>query len=34
MNNGKIVESGAVKDVFSNPQHVYTKKLLRSYMHC
>jgi len=25
---GKIVESGPVEDVFSNPQHSYTKTLI------
>jgi ABC-type glutathione transport system ATPase component len=28
MFDGKIVESGAAQDVFQNPQHEYTKKLL------
>lgn len=28
MNSGKIVEQGSAKDVFYNPQHPYTKKLL------
>jgi peptide/nickel transport system ATP-binding protein len=28
MNNGKIVESGSVKDVFSSPKHPYTQGLL------
>ena len=30
MNEGEIVEQNAVKDVFDNPQHEYTKKLLAS----
>jgi len=30
MKEGKIVEQGAVRDVMSNPQHAYTKKLLKS----
>ncbi|MGD1913277.1 MAG: dipeptide ABC transporter ATP-binding protein [Rivularia sp. (in: cyanobacteria)] len=28
MNGGKIVELGATKEIFSNPQHAYTKTLL------
>jgi peptide/nickel transport system ATP-binding protein len=28
MQNGKIVEQGGVSDVFSNPQHAYTRALL------
>lgn len=28
MLDGKIVESGAARDIFQNPQHEYTKKLL------
>jgi peptide/nickel transport system ATP-binding protein len=28
MNGGKIVEIGAAKEVFDNPQHPYTQKLL------
>lgn len=28
MNNGKIVESGRTAEIFSNPQHEYTKHLL------
>ncbi len=28
MQSGKIVEAGAVEDVFSNPQHAYTQHLL------
>ncbi len=30
MTKGKIVESGPVEDIFTNPQHDYTKKLLAS----
>jgi ABC-type glutathione transport system ATPase component len=29
MNQGEIVEAGPVQDVFSNPSHPYTRKLLR-----
>jgi len=28
MTKGKIVETGPTKDIFANPQHAYTKKLL------
>jgi len=28
MLQGKVVEEGLAADVFSNPQHVYTKELL------
>ena len=28
MQHGKIVEQGAIKDIFTNPQHEYTKELL------
>ncbi len=30
MKNGKIVEVGGVRDIFSNPNHGYTKSLLRA----
>ena len=30
MNDGKIVESGNVSDIFDHPQHEYTKTLLGS----
>jgi microcin C transport system ATP-binding protein len=30
MTKGKIVETGTVEDVFSNPQHEYTRHLLAS----
>jgi microcin C transport system ATP-binding protein len=30
MTKGRIVESGPVEDIFTNPQHDYTKKLLAS----
>ena len=30
MQNGNIVESGPAKEVFSNPQEVYTDKLLNA----
>ncbi|MGO7704707.1 microcin ABC transporter ATP-binding protein, partial [Rhizobium ruizarguesonis] len=30
MTKGKIVETGAVEDVFANPKHDYTRHLLAS----
>lgn len=30
MKNGEIVESGYPEDIYSNPQHLYTKKLIQS----
>jgi len=30
MNRGRIVESGPCEQVFANPQHQYTKSLLRA----
>ncbi len=30
MHKGRIVEEGTVEDIFENPQHIYTKKLLSS----
>jgi peptide/nickel transport system ATP-binding protein len=30
MNSGKVVEIGATEDVFTNPQHPYTQKLLQA----
>ena len=30
MKDGKIVESGRVNEIFANPQHPYTIKLLNS----
>ena len=30
MYNGEIVEEGLVEDVYNNPQHEYTKKLLEA----
>jgi peptide/nickel transport system ATP-binding protein len=30
MYKGKIVEEGLVEDVYNNPQHEYTKKLLEA----
>ena len=32
MQQGRIVETGDVVDVFQSPQHDYTKKLLRSIL--
>jgi peptide/nickel transport system ATP-binding protein len=33
MYDGKIVETGAVKPIFSNPQHEYTRSLLQAALH-
>ena len=30
MEHGSVVESGTVKDIFTNPQHVTTKKFVNS----
>jgi peptide/nickel transport system ATP-binding protein len=30
MNSGKIVEIGITHDIFTNPQHPYTKTLLNA----
>ena len=30
MLDGKIIEMGAIKDIYTNPQHNYTKELLKS----
>lgn len=30
MHNGKIIEMGSVRQIYTNPKHDYTKKLLRS----
>jgi ABC-type oligopeptide transport system ATPase subunit len=30
MNAGKIIELGATEDIFNNPTHKYTKKLIRA----
>ena len=32
MHEGEIVETGMVEEVFGNPQHEYTKKLLSARM--
>ncbi|MGB0718740.1 MAG: hypothetical protein ACPGO7_05350 [Alphaproteobacteria bacterium] len=32
MENGHVVESGDVRQVFSQPQHHYTKKLLSAFL--
>ncbi|WP_412549790.1 hypothetical protein [Sinorhizobium meliloti] len=28
MNGGKVVESGKAEDVFTNPSHAYTRRLM------
>jgi len=33
MYQGRLVESGAVKDIFSQPRHSYTRSLLQSAIH-
>ena len=33
MLQGKIVEQGSTEDIFSNPKHDYTKRLLASNIH-
>lgn len=33
MQNGKFVEKGSSEEIFTNPQHEYTKKLLASIVH-
>ena len=33
MDQGKMIESGQTKEVFANPQHEITKRLLQSYIH-
>ncbi len=30
MHRGRLVEEGTVRDIFENPQHIYTKKLIAS----
>lgn len=30
MHRGRLVEEGTVRDIFENPQHIYTKKLISS----
>ncbi|MNH46013.1 Glutathione import ATP-binding protein GsiA [compost metagenome] len=30
MKNGELVEQGTKTDIFTNPQHAYTKQLLNS----
>lgn len=32
MNNGRIVEKAPVKEIFKNPKHPYTQKLLRAFL--
>ncbi|WP_051440919.1 peptide/nickel transport system ATP-binding protein (plasmid) [Ensifer sp. WSM1721] len=33
MNGGKVVESGLAREVFSNPQHAYTRRLIAALPH-
>ncbi|MBB2972704.1 ABC transporter ATP-binding protein [Mesorhizobium sp. RMAD-H1] len=33
MNRGQVVETGPARDVFSNPQHAYTKRLISALPH-
>ncbi|GGA86065.1 ABC transporter ATP-binding protein [Brucella endophytica] len=33
MNRGQVVETGVARDVFSNPQHAYTKRLMSALPH-
>lgn len=33
MDQGKMIESGLTREVFANPQHEITKRLLQSYIH-
>jgi peptide/nickel transport system ATP-binding protein len=33
MNGGKVVETGIAKEVFSNPQHAYTRRLISALPH-
>lgn len=33
MNRGQVVETGPARDVFSNPQHTYTKRLISALPH-
>ena len=30
LKNGKIIEDGSARNIFENPQNIYTKKLLQS----
>ena len=32
MHKGEIVETGTIEEVFGNPKHEYTKKLLSAHM--
>ncbi|MDW9677950.1 hypothetical protein GOA87_03000 [Sinorhizobium meliloti] len=33
MNGGKVVESGKAEDVFTNPSHAYTRRLMSAVPH-